>query len=39
MDGEVVLEEVEERDEPQCCCFEIAGDNDQCPVHGKVSHA
>lgn len=19
----------------QCCCFEKAGDNDKCPVHGK----
>jgi|CXWL01.1.fsa_nt_gi hypothetical protein len=25
-------------EKPLCCCFEKVGDNDQCPVHVKVSH-
>lgn len=25
-------------DKPLCCCYEKAGDNDQCPIHAEVSH-
>jgi hypothetical protein len=22
-------------DEPRCCCYQYAGDNPDCPIHGK----
>lgn len=30
---------VEVTDEVLCCCYEIAGDNDKCDIHGHLYHA
>jgi len=32
IDGTVIETTVE-----HCCCFEIMGDNPECPIHGKAS--
>jgi hypothetical protein len=28
--------DLDEQDKRQCCCFEFAGDNDICPIHGAA---